>query len=130
MRGQRSGWSESLRGCGMESSEELAFEPLDDAVLARLRGEVDLSNARSVKEKLFDAVPNTASGLVLDLSGTYHLDSSGVRLIFELAERLENRRQKFELVIPDDSPIKRVLLLTGVHRVVPMFASVDAVLHD
>jgi len=111
----------------MEPSEKLDFELLGDAVLARLRGEVDLANARSVKERLFDAVPNTASGLVLDLSATDHLDSSGVRLIFELDERLDNRRQKLELVVPDDSHIKGVLVITGVHRVVPMFASVDAV---
>ena len=111
----------------METIEELDFEPIGDAVLARLKGEVDLSNARSVEEKLLAAVPNTASGLVLDLSPTHHLDSSGVRLIFELAERLDNRRQQLEIVVPDDSPIRRVLLLTGIHRVVPMFASVDAV---
>jgi anti-anti-sigma factor len=111
----------------METIEELDFEPIGDAVLARLKGEVDLSNARSVEEQLLAAVPNTASGLVLDLSPTHHLDSSGVRVIFELAERLDNRRQKLEIVVPDDSPIRRVLRLTGIHRVVPMFASVDAV---
>ncbi|MEK6326171.1 MAG: STAS domain-containing protein [Actinomycetota bacterium] len=114
----------------MERLEELGFEQMGDAVLARLKGEVDLSNARSVKEKLLDAVPNTASGLVLDLSPTHHLDSSGVRVIFELAERLDNRRQKLELVVPDESNVRRVLQLTGVHRIVPMFSSVDAVGHD
>jgi anti-anti-sigma factor len=114
----------------MATNEELSFEPLGDAVLAHLRGEVDLANARSVKEKLFDAVPNTASGLVLDLSATDHLDSSGVRLIFELDERLSTRRQTLELVVPDESNIRRVLRLTGVHRVVPMFISVDAMPRD
>ena len=111
----------------METSEELNFEFLGDAILARLSGEVDLANARSVKERLLEAVPNTASGLVLDLSATHHLDSSGVRLIFELAERLGNRRQKLEIVVPDESNIRRVLLLTEVDSVVPMFTSVDAV---
>lgn len=114
----------------MERLEELGFEQMGDAVLARLKGEVDLSNARSVKEQLLDAVPNTASGLVLDLSPTHHLDSSGVRVIFELAERLDNRRQKLELVVPDESNVRRVLRLTGVHRIVPMFNSVDAVGSD
>jgi anti-anti-sigma factor len=106
--------------------EELEFEPLGDAVLAHLKGEVDLANARSVRDRLLEAVPNTATGLVLDLTATQHLDSSGVRVLFELAERLENRRQKLEIVIPDDAPVKRVLLLTEIDRVVPLFASVDA----
>ena len=114
----------------MAPLEELRFKPLGDVVLAAVRGEVDLSNALSVKRELLDAVPNTASALVLDLSETEHLDSSGVRLIFELAERLERRGQKLELVVPDDSIIKRILVLTEVHQVVPLFTSVDAVLHD
>lgn len=114
----------------METSDELDFEFLGEAILARLRGEVDLANARSVKERLLEAVPNTASGLVLDLSATHHLDSSGVRLIFELAERLDNRRQKLEIVVPAESNIRRVLLLTEVDSVVPMFTSVDAVAGD
>jgi anti-anti-sigma factor len=110
----------------METGEELDFDELGDAVLARLKGEIDLANARLVKDRLLDAVPNTASGLVLDLSGTHHLDSSGVRMIFELDERLDHRRQKLELVVPDESLLKGVLEITGVHRVVPMFTSVDA----
>ena len=114
----------------MAPLEELRFKPLGDVVLAAVRGEVDLSNALSVKRELLDAVPNTASALVLDLSETEHLDSSGVRLIFELAERLERRGQKLELVVPDDSIIKRILVLTEVHQVVPLFTSVDAVLRD
>ena len=111
----------------MGTTEELDFEFLGDAILARLSGEVDLANARSVKERLLDAVPNTASGLVLDLSATDHLDSTGVRVIFELAERLGNRRQKLQIVVPDTSNIRRVLLLTEVDSVVAMFTSVDAV---
>jgi anti-anti-sigma factor len=110
----------------MGPAEELEFEPLGDAVLAHLRGEVDLANARSVRDRLLEAVPNTATGLVLDLTATHHLDSSGVRVLFELAERLENRRQKLEIVIPDEAPVRRVLLLTEIDRVVPLFSSVDA----
>ena len=110
----------------METGERLDFDQLGDAVHARLRGDVDIANARSVKERLLDGVPNTASGLVLDLSATNHLDSSGVRMIFELDERLDNRRQKLELVVPDESLLKGVLEITGVQRVVPMFTSVDA----
>jgi anti-anti-sigma factor len=112
----------------MAPLEELGFEPRGDVVLVRVSGEIDLSNAPSVRERLLDAVPNTASALVLDLSATEYLDSSGVRLIFELAQRLDSRNQKLELVVPDHSVIKRILVLTEVHQVVPMSQSVDAVL--
>jgi anti-anti-sigma factor len=114
----------------MTPLEEMAFELRDDVVLARVRGEVDLSNAQSVKERLLGSVPNTASALVLDLSDTDYLDSSGIRLIFELAHRLRDRGQKLELVVPDNSVINRLLVLTDLHQVVPMSNSIDAVLLD
>jgi anti-anti-sigma factor len=114
----------------MAPLEELGFEPLGDGVLARVSGEVDLSNASSVQERLLAAVPNTASALVLDLSETEYLDSSGIRLIFELAQRLGRRAQKLELVVPNDSLVKRVLVLTEVHQVVPMSSSLEALLGE
>lgn len=114
----------------MTPLEELGFERRGEVVLAWVSGEIDLSNARSVQERLLDAVPNTASALVLDLSDTEYLDSSGVRLIFELAQRLGSRGQKLELVVPNHSVIKRVLVLTEVHQVVALSNSVDAVLSE
>src|SRR5688572_9679 len=106
----------------MRPLEEMSFELRGSAVICRLRGEVDLSNAPSVRERLLGAIPNTATMLVLDLSGTDYLDSSGVRLIFEIAHRLEARGQKFELVVPDNSVISRLFVLTEMQRVVPMSA--------
>jgi len=108
----------------MAAIEEVSFEPLGSGVLARLSGEIDLSNAQSVREQLLAAVPNTASELVLDLSETEYLDSSGVRLIFELADRLRSRGQKLAIVVPDHSHVRRVLVLTEVQRVVPISATV------
>ena len=99
-------------------------------VLAHVRGEVDLSNVTSVRAELLEAVPKTAVALVLDLSAADHVDSSGIRLIFELAERLESRGQKLRVVVPDDSLVGRVLTLTEVHRVVPISSSLEAVLRD
>jgi anti-anti-sigma factor len=114
----------------MPTLEELRFDSQGDVLLARLSGEVDLSNVPSVREQLLAAIPNTAKAVVLDLTETAYLDSSGVRLIFELAERMRTRGQKLELVVPDDSFIKRVLVLTEVQRVVPIAASVDSALRD
>jgi anti-sigma B factor antagonist len=110
--------------------EGLQFSEHGDAVVARLAGEVDLSNASSVKDRLLHAVPNSAAALVLDLSETAYVDSSGVRLIFELAERLRSRGQRLELVVPDDSRIKRVLLLTEVQQVVSISSSLGGALSD
>ena len=106
--------------------EKVELEQVGNVVVAHVSGEVDLSNAASVTERLVDAMPNSATALVLDLSGTHYLDSSGVRMLFELAQRLRNRGQELEIVVPDESNVKRVLLLTEVERVVPMSSSVEA----
>ncbi len=110
----------------MTALEHLEVEQRGGVVIARVSGEVDLSNAASVTDRLIEATPNSATALVLDLSGTQYLDSSGVRMLFELAQRLRNRGQELELVVPDDSNVRRVLLLTEVERVVPLSSSVEA----
>ena len=95
-------------------------------MLAHLKGEVDLSNAQSVKTRLLGAVPNTATSLVLDLSETRHLDSSGIQLLFELGHRLERRGQTLNVVVPEESIVRRILVLTEAHQVVALFPSLDA----
>jgi anti-sigma B factor antagonist len=112
----------------MEPLEELSLERHGDVVLARVRGEIDLSNVPAVRDQLLHAVPNTARSLVLDLSDTDYLDSSGIRLIFELSSRLGIHGQDLHLVVPDDSIVRRILVITEVHRVVPLSTSVNAAL--
>jgi anti-anti-sigma factor len=97
----------------------------DDVVIARLSGEVDLSNAAEVGDELAAAVPNSALGLVLDLTATTYLDSSGVHLVFDLAERLRTRQQQLRIVVPAGAPIRRVLRIVELDDTVPVLASVD-----
>jgi anti-anti-sigma factor len=97
----------------------------DDVIVARLTGEIDLSNASEVGETLSAAVPNTALGLVIDLTATSYLDSSGVHLLFDLAERLQRRQQRLRVVVPEGRPIRRVLRIVELDDTVPVLASVD-----
>lgn len=86
-----------------------------DVVVAELEGEYDLSNTIDLGDNLLRAVPNDALGLVLDLSGVRYLDSAGVRVLFEVARKLAGCRQGLVLCVPDDSPLQRLLDLTGVN---------------
>jgi anti-anti-sigma factor len=97
----------------------------DDVVVARLSGEIDLSNAADVGETLSAAVPNTALGLVIDLTATAYLDSSGVHLLFDLAERLQRRQQQLRVVVPEGAPVRRVLRIVELDESVPMTATVE-----
>jgi anti-anti-sigma factor len=108
----------------MSEQAELALTGTD-VVVARLTGEIDLSNARQMGEELASGVPNTALGLVIDLTATSYLDSSGVHLIFDLAERLRQRQQQLRVVVPEGAPIRRVLRIVELDGTVPVLGSVD-----
>jgi anti-anti-sigma factor len=97
----------------------------EEIVVARVTGEVDLASSETVRADLAEAVPNTALGLVIDLSGTSYLDSSGVSLVFELAERLRRRQQQLRLVVPAGAPLLRVLRIVNAGDVVPIVETVE-----
>jgi anti-anti-sigma factor len=99
---------------------DLSFEGDETVVLARISGEIDDSNATELRAALVDRTSNQARGLVLDLSGTTYLDSTGIALLFELARGLSARRQTLRLAIPLTAPIRRVLDLCDVGSVAPL----------
>ena len=99
-------------------------------VVARVSGEVDMTNATYVGEELQRVVPNDAAGLVVDLAGTRYLDSAAIELLFDLARRLGRRRQRLRLVLPDESPLKRVLVLTDIDSAAPLHETVEAALAE
>ena len=107
----------------MSTSADIALERSGPALVARLRGEVDMTNASFVREELTSAVPNDAHALVVELADTRYLDSAAIEVIFELSRRLGRRRQELRLVVPLDSPLRRLLTLTDVGAVAPMHES-------
>jgi anti-anti-sigma factor len=88
--------------------------------VVRIQGEIDISNAHEISAVVETAMPNGAETLLIDLTGTTFLDSAGVQLLFQLAQRLRTRRQQLKLIVPEDAPIRAVLELTGLQRIVPM----------
>jgi anti-anti-sigma factor len=108
----------------------VTIEGDDQVVVARIVGDVDLSNASVVGDQLAEAVPNRALGLVIDLTPTTYLDSSGVSLVFDLLERLRRRQQQLRLVVPEDAPLRRVLRIVDAGGTLPLLASVDEATAD
>ena len=112
----------------MSTLAEIGIERHGGTVVARLAGEVDMTNAARVREQLLDVVPNDALALVVDLGDCRYLDSAAIEVIFDLSRRLQRRRQELRLVVPDSSPLGRVLVLTDVNSVAPVHASLDSAL--
>lgn len=92
-------------------------------VIAQAGGEIDMSNAGSVREATWRAMPIDALGLILDLTDTEYLDSAGIHLIFGLRESLRDRGQSLWLVIPADSMIHDAMRLAGVGEHLTVYAT-------
>lgn len=93
--------------------------------LVRVSGEIDLSNAGQVMDAIAAVAPNDAPSVILDLTATTYVDSAGIGMLFRLAERLGYRRQALHLVVPEEAPIRAVLELTNVDRVIHIQEAVD-----
>ncbi len=104
---------------------ELEFDDHPGAVVVHIRGEIDLSNADEIRIEVTAHVRADTVRVVLDLSETTYLDSSGVRLLFDLAQRLQARRQQLALVVTDQALVRRVILLTRLDDAVPLHATVE-----
>ena len=112
----------------MKPLAEVTIDGAGGIVIARVAGEIDLSNVDDIRNGLIDAVSHESECLVLDLTGTTYLDSTGVRLLFELAQRLQARRQDLRLVVDEDAMVHRVIVLTQLHQRVPIDTTVDQAL--
>jgi anti-sigma B factor antagonist len=110
------------------TSAEVAIERRGAIVVAHLSGEVDMTNSSRVREELLLSVPNDALALVVDLGGCRYLDSAAIEVLFDLARRLARRRQELRLVLPESSPLARVLTLTDVQSVAEMHETLDSAL--
>jgi anti-sigma B factor antagonist len=110
----------------MSTTADITMERDGTALVASLRGEVDMTNASYVREELTGAVPNDAHALVIDLSGARYLDSAAIEVLFELSRRLGRRRQQLRLVVPPESPLHRLLMVTEVASVAPVHETLAA----
>ena len=85
----------------------------DRVVVAAITGEIDISNAAGLERTIVDAVGADSAGLVVDLSALTFLDGSGAHLLYSLNDRVRGRGLGFALVLPQSSPPRRVLELSG-----------------
>ena len=105
----------------------------DSVGIVSLRGEVDIVQAHELRERLVSAIRNEDIGLVVDLTGATYIDSVGVSLLFELAERLTERQLRLAVVVPDGGLVTRVLRIVNLQSVASVRDSLnDAVeaIHD
>jgi anti-anti-sigma factor len=106
----------------------LTSSSADGVPMISVGGEVDMSNAHEIEQLVRVMVGNDALALLLDLSDVTYLDSSGIRLLFQLDARLGAHQQRLVVVVPGGAVILRTLQAAGVIGSLLLASSVDAAL--
>jgi anti-anti-sigma factor len=114
--------TEDLVGVQIEQRDE------EEVVVARLTGELDISAAERTGKTIADAVPSSARGVVVDMSGLEFMDSSGVSMLFSLARQVGSHRQELRVVAPEGRPVARVLQIVEFDRAAPVHETLDEAL--
>ena len=90
----------------------LATDHTGTRAVVTVQGELDAYSAPSLEEEASRLLAAGVSDLVLDLSGTKFLDSSGLRAILTAQRRLADRDGQLSLRAPSES-VRRLLDITG-----------------
>jgi anti-sigma B factor antagonist len=111
------------------SEGRVSFEPKGYVLVARMEGEIDLSNAEQLGIEIAETTGPEAQRVVLDLTEVEHIDSYGIFVIHGLRQRLREHQTTLVLVIPRDGRIHRAMELVGVHAFIPMKEALEDALH-
>jgi stage II sporulation protein AA (anti-sigma F factor antagonist) len=103
-----------------------AIEAAGPVPRVRIVGEIDMDNADDAIDRLLELLPFDAPGMVVDLAGLTYVDSAGIRVFVELADRLARNGQDLALAVPSEAPINRVLSLVRLELVVPLYEDAEA----
>jgi anti-anti-sigma factor len=109
---------------------QLHLDDRDGITIAKIRGEIDLSNATELEIAISEALPNEATGLVVDLAQVEYLDSSGIGLLFNLARRVSRRQQELVIVVPGEAHVREILTLSGAADTLTLRESLDDALSE
>ena len=95
---------------------KMEFAKKDGDVIVRLSGDMDHHSASGIREEI-DLYLEESGGerLLLELSGTQFMDSSGLGLILGRYRKCEERKMKFALVNPSDGVV-RLLRFAGMDQ--------------
>jgi anti-sigma B factor antagonist len=94
-------------------------------VIVVLPAEIDVTNAGEVLDKLAAAFAPGVSLVIADMTATIFCDTSGMRALVTAHDRAACDDIGFRLAIPSKGSVRRMLELTGIIRLLPVYLDVD-----
>lgn len=110
-------------------------EQLDGGIDAiTVQGELDMSTAPQLEQRLEEALADTEASIMLDLSQCEFIDSTGIALIVRSWQRLDREaggEGKGRLVLcSHNHQVRRLLKITGVESSISLHESRDEALAE
>jgi anti-anti-sigma factor len=102
----------------------LQVEHFDQVPVARLPTDVDAANVTMLADRLAASVGQQARDLVVDLTQTRYLDSTGIEMLFRLSQRLSQRGANLHVVIAPHSPLVRLAEIVSLPSAAPVYGNV------
>ncbi len=94
-------------------------------IITTLCGELDIASAPALRDQLLDLLCPATSRLVLDLSAVSYADASGLAVLVGTGRRAGLLGGFLRLAAPAPA-VTRVLSLTGLHRQLEVFPTIQA----
>ena len=95
--------------------------------LVALPEDIDVSNAGPIREELLSVINRGAEALIVDMTATISCDHAGADAVARAYQRAVVSRTELRLVVTS-GVVLRMLGMTGVGRLVPVYPSVEAAL--
>ena len=89
--------------------------------------EIDITTAGLLRTTLLAARANGRHALVVDMSGTHFCDSAVLNVLVRAHQQAEAEGCEVRLVM-SGTDVLRIFVVTGIDRVIPIFASLDEAL--
>lgn len=106
----------------MSAFELELVEASPSCVVASLAGELDLTNARELEERLASAASPDML-LAVDVNGVVFVDSAALHVFFKLVRSRE--RSTLAIVMEPTAAVSRTLEIVDMHSAVRIVASLD-----
>jgi anti-sigma B factor antagonist len=92
-----------------------------------LEGEIDLHVSRRIAESLAEITKNKPDHVVVDLARASYIDSSGLAVLIEAMQRVEEYGGKFALAALQEN-VRSIFEIARLDQVFRIFPDVDAAL--
>jgi len=106
------------------------LESIRDTLMARIKGEIDLATADELRDIIDDRLKKEKfKAVILDLGGVSFIDSSGLGFILGRYKKIKDQGGKLYIVRARTS-VSRILELSGIKKLIPVYASENEVFQN